>query len=350
MPEDVRVLQKLMDRIGRSQIYFSEPQSSSGLLSAFHELGRFTAGKGGSRWWARGLVTDTIAGADLRAASVSSSPLELTQMPARGEDGRMMTFVQIAQNSEDRLPSAVRRDTFITQARECIDFEEKISADFHDRAEALVDAAREAGVSLVCNDPTGEWGNGITGEVFRRLIKSVFFVNDEAASSMLLGHGYSPMWHYLFGIRGADDQLTHAMVYAKWPWGFEATYIMKDNTHKGPQLRHAASLLALLSSALVIGRHGGDSLCYGETNAASSKGGALAGFRICRPDIVTDGPLVHHNVLWAENPLGYSSTAQNGDAPPPPYTQWEYENYTPVMLDHSKVQPYRKDAQDFLAV
>ncbi|MFI5689761.1 hypothetical protein [Streptomyces sp. NPDC051636] len=338
-----------MDRIGRSQIYFNEPQSSSDFLRDFHALGRFTVGQGGSRWWARGLVTDAVDSADLRAASVSSSPLEVTQMPARGDDGRTMTFVQIAQNSEDRMPSAEVRGSFIQQAQRHIDFEEKICGDFHHRANTLVAAAMETGVALVCNDPTGEWGMGITADVFRRLIKSVFFVDDDTASKMLQGKGYSPRGHYLFGIRHADGRLSHAMVYAKWPWGFEATYIMKDDAYTGGQLRHAASLLALLSSALVLGRHGGDSLCYGETNAASSKTGALAGFRICRPDVVTDAPLLHRNILWAENPLGYSAAAHDGQALPPPYNQWTYENYTPVMLDSSKVQPYRETAMDLLA-
>lgn len=341
------LVRKPIDDIGRVRIYFDGRVPLSEYLDKCRLLEREITEGPASRWSVRGLVTDMPTDTELRERLGAGGPIEVNRLPVRIA-GREQEYLWVSRNSPDRLPDADARQRFADRIAACGQFQDQVAPNFADHTRQLLDRARAAGLSLVCNDPFEEWGTDqVDADTFARLIGELFYVGPESARLMTRGRGYSTSWHYLFGLRDRAGELLAVFVLAKWPWGFEATYTMMNRAYAGDAVgAGGANLLMLLSSALLLSRHGTDTLVYGEANAANCRPCVQAGYRIVPLDLGGTDPLVHRNVVWADNPIGAPDTS----AEAPHHSIAEYISYVLMRLDTRAVAPFTDQALDFLAV
>lgn len=341
------LVHKPIDDIGRVRIYFTRRISFPEYLDSCRMLEREITAGPASRWSVRGLVADAPSDAELRERLGADGPIEVNRLPVRIA-GRDQEYLWVSRNSADRLPDADARQRFAARIAACERFQDQVTADFAQHTRQLLDRARAAGLRLVCNDPFEEWGTDqIDADTFTRLIGELFYVGPESARKMTQGRGYSTSWHYVFGLRDRDGELLAVFVLAKWPWGFEATYTMMNRAYAGSAVgAGGANLLMLLSSALLLSRHGPDTLVYGEANAANCRPCVQAGYRIVPLDLGGTDPLVHRNVVWADNPIGASGASPEA----PHHSVAEYISYVLMRLDTRAVEPFADQALDFLAV
>ncbi|MGX7671550.1 hypothetical protein [Plantactinospora sp. DSM 117369] len=340
-----------LDGMGRVRAYLTRPVPVGAYLRTCRALEAHTHGVGGSRWSLRGLVDDgPVSARNVADVLALDTAIEVSQAPAV-VDGRPRTCLWVARNLPDRLPARHVRDDVFRQIQEVRAYQRGLDGVFHEQATAMLDRARQHGLSLVCHDPFGDWGSGgIDVEKFVRLVTHFFYLDPETARGMARGRGYSPGGNYLFGMNGPDGRLMCVFVMAAWPWGFEPTYTIIDRRQLGPILDlSVASVLMLLANALVVDRHGRDVLVIGEANSLNARPCVQAGFEPM-PPVFDDGEHpVHTNVVWADNPLGDFTVPYGSVTRIPDYREVPYTNYGVGVLAPGKVEPHRDRAREFLA-
>ncbi|WP_328687652.1 hypothetical protein OHA74_55160 [Streptomyces phaeochromogenes] len=339
-----------VDGMGRARAYLTQPVSLDAHLRTCRALDAYTQRAGGSRWSLRGLVDSPVSPRDVADLLAFDTVIEVSQAPTV-VDGRTLACLWTARNSPDRLPARHIRDDVFREIQHVRAYQRELDPVFHERALAMLGRARDHGLSLVCNDPFGDWGFGaVDVEMFVRLLTHFFYVDAETAHRMAHGHGYSTGGNYVFGMNGPDGQLMCVFVMAVWPWGLEPTYTIIDRTQLGPVVDlKVASVLMLLANALVVDRHGRDTLVIGEANSLNARPCIQAGFEPLR-QVFDDGPHpVHTNVVWADNPLGDFSAPYGSATRIPGYREVPYTNYGVGVLAPRKVEPFHDTALEFLA-
>jgi hypothetical protein len=108
----------------------------------------------------------------------------------------------------------------------------------------------------------------------------------------------------------------------------------------------------LLACALVLDRHGPETLLYGESNINNINAciGPGSGVLPPRTFSIDNGNAVHENIFWAENPIGSSQgiDAWQETPRPPSHVETEYANYALMTVRNELVLPYRQQAYDLL--
>ncbi|MGP4012523.1 hypothetical protein [Streptomyces sp. 4N124] len=335
--------------MGRTRAYLTQPASLEVHLRTCRALDAYTQRAGGSRWSLRGLVDSPVAPRDVADMLAFDTAIEVSQAPAV-VDGRLLTCLWIARNSPDRLPARHIRDEVFHEIQRVRAYQRELESLFHEQASAMLDRARDHGLSLVCNDPFGDWGFGaVDVEMFVRLLTHFFFVDPATAHRMAHGHGYSTGGNYVFGMNGPDGRMMCVFVMAVWPWGLEPTYTIIDRTQLEPIVDlSVASVLMLLANALVVDRHGPDTLVIGEANSLNARPCIQAGFEPLPPVFYDGDHPVHTNVVWADNPLGDFGAPYGSLTRIPGYSEVPYTNYAVGVLAPHKAEPYRDTALEFL--
>jgi hypothetical protein len=337
------------DGMGRTRAYLSQPVSLEAYLETCRALAAYTRRAGGSRWSVRGLVNGPVSPREVADRLASGTAIEVSLAPAV-VDGQPLTCLWVARNDPDRLPARQVRDDVFAQIQKVRAQQRAMDPTFHQQARTMLDRAREHGLSLVCNDPFGDWGfGGVDVEMFVRLLTHFFYVEPEAARRMAHGEGYSTGGNYVFGMNGPDGRLMCVFVMAVWPWGLEPTFTIIDRTQLKPIIDlSVASVLMLLANALIVDRHGRDTLVIGEANALNARPCIQAGFEPLQP-VFDDGEHpVHTNVVWADNPLGDFGAPYGSVTRIPSHREVPYINYGVGVLAPHKVEPFHAAALEFL--
>ncbi|MEJ3749980.1 hypothetical protein WEI85_42800 [Actinomycetes bacterium KLBMP 9797] len=339
-----------VDGAGRTRSYLTRSVSLDAYLRTCRALEAYTRRAGGSRWSLRGLVDDPVAPRRVADLLAFDTAIEVSHAPAV-VGGRRRTCLWVARNFPDRLPAPDLRAEVFQEIEEVRAYQRELDPVFHERARAMLRRAADHGLRLVCNDPFGDWGFGaVDVEMFVRLVRHFFYVDADTAHAMAHGHGYAPGGNYVFGMNGPDGRLMCVFVMALWPWGLEPTYTIIDRKQLAPIVDlSVASVLMLLANALVVDRHGADTLVIGEANSLNARACVHAGFAPLPPVFADGDHPVHTNVVWADNPLGDFSAPYGSATRVPDYREVRYTNYAIGVLAPDKVAPYRDAALDFLA-
>ncbi|MFI7124458.1 hypothetical protein ACIBQ1_02120 [Nonomuraea sp. NPDC050153] len=339
-----------LDGMGRARAYLTRPVPLDAYLGTCRALDTYARRAGGSRWSLRGVVDGPVSPRDVADRLAHDTVIEVSQAPTV-VDGRRLTCLWVARNFPDRVPARHTRDEVFREIQKVRAAQRELDPVFHPRTGTMLDRARDHGLSLVCNDPFGDWGfGGVDVELFVRLLTHFFYVDPEAAQRMAHGHGYSTGGNYAFGMNGPDGRLMCVFVMAVWPWGLEPTYTIIDRTQLRPILElSVASVLMLLANALVVDRHGRDTLVIGEANSLNARPCIQAGFEPLEPVFDDGDHPVHTNVVWADNPLGDFGVPYGSVTRVPGYREVPYTNYGVGVLAPRKVERYRDAALEFLA-
>jgi hypothetical protein len=338
-----------IDGMGRARSYLTDPVPVATFLRECAALDEYTRLAGGSRWSLRGLVDGPVPAHEVADRLALDTAVEVSQAPTV-VGGQRLTCLWVARNAPDRLPPPETRDEVFRQIQHARMYQREVDPVFHQRARARLDRARAHGLRLVCNDPFGDWGfGGVDVDMFVRLLTHFFYVDARTARDMAHGTGYATGGNYVFGMNGPDGRLMCVFVMALWPWGLEPTYTIIDRKQLQPIVDlSVASVLMLLANALIVDRHGRESLVIGEANALNARPCVQAGFEPL-PPVFDDGPHpVHTNVVWADNPLGDFTAPYGSATRVPDYREVPYTNYGIGVLAPRKVEPYRDEARDFL--
>lgn len=339
-------IHKPTDDVGRTRLYFTGTTGLPEFLDGCRLLDEQVRDGSASRWSVRALVPGPVSVAELGGALHGDVPIEVNLLPVRAR-GESATYVWVSRNSPDRSPGPDARRVFTTAVDRCLEFERNLAPRFAADIRAALERAGDAGLSIVCNDPEGRWGEDrVDGPTFTRLIGEAFYVDEATATAMLRGRGYSHLGHYLFALCDRSGELMAVFVLARWPWGFEATFTIMNAAYPGRPVVGVgpARLLMFAASALVLGRHGADTLLYGEANTANCRPCVQAGYRIHPPRLGVADPLVHENVVWADNPIG--GTGAGGT--PPHHGEVPYADYVLMSLDPARVLPHADRAASLL--
>lgn len=341
---------KLTDDIGRSRAYCRGSLSSNEFIEICKYLDSRLLANRCSRWSARGIVMDNIDLSSIIGMASPEAPIELNQLPVN-YNGQQQQYVWISRNSPSRSVSSEIKSDFLDTLAKRLEFQQRQKQTFMRDSEEMFNVARKSGLKLVCNDPFGEWGESqIKSKEFHNLIGSFFYGNEETASQMAEGRGYSTYHHYLFGVRSSSGDLLGVFVLAKWPWGFEGTYTMVKPDRLVAKLG-VAKLMMLSANALLLSRYGDGHLIYGEANTANCRPCIQAGYDILPPRIGETGANIHENVVWADNPIGeYNAGNTDSSSIPPSHLEKPYVSYALMRLDSTRVVPFVQEAYELLSV
>ncbi len=337
------------DSIGRYRVYLYDSVSIDEFVGYCNKASDFVSENAGySRWSVRGIV-EPVSG-DLEDSLRCFSGLEINKFDI-SHQGIRRSFLWVSKNYGHRIPPQEEQELLYKIINDREEYQKKYAGNHYDETMKVIDAAKRNKLALVCVDPMKEWGsNLICKSSFSALMKSYFYSTTDECNNILSGQGYS-LWHYTFGINDSQGNLLGIFVWARWPWGFEGTYGMIRPNRDSTKFR-VLKLLMLLSSALLLDRHGDSHLIYGESNQSSLRAGIEAGYKIILPSkCVENGN--HYNVVWSDNPMGiYDKKYLDDpllDPIPPAHIDKQYASYAIMQLsDISQVSPFIEHAYDFL--
>lgn len=341
---DYSFTQKQVDHLGRIKVVGNGAVSIDSYNAACLDARDRCLREGGSRWAVRAVVEREL-GKDLCFDPlVGGGPIEVNRLELAGS-GR--EYVWVAQNNEVRAPRRDEVAAFAEAVQNLLDYQSEYDSRFQENAERLIAMGMERGLRLVCRDPLGEWGGGLVNrEVFISALRQLFFFSESDAEAMANGRGYSQHGHYVFGLTNQDGTLLAMFVLAEFDWGFEGTYTMVNQTLPRSETFGAAPLLMLLANALVLARHGNETLLYGEANLKNIKACISAGYEIVPPIF---GDQVHQNVVWRDNPIGRLVTADREyGVLPESFKEVKYVDYSLMRARNDKVSAYISPAIGFI--
>ena len=339
---------KPLDAVGRVRAYGEGLVDGDQFLETCARLDELCLTSGGSRWAVRALVPRHVDVTPDRLGLVApGGPLEVNRIAVRC-DGDDHDYLWVARNLHDRGPDESEVARFVAAVDRLCDYQEGYLADFGARAESLLSLVHERKLRLVCHDPQGEWGQRqVHPDVFAAALHQLFYFSHDDAARMVEGSGYSRHGHYVFGLEDDGRELLAMFVLAQFDWGFEGTYTMVNSTLSARRTAGAARLLMLLANALVLGRHGPDTVLYGEANLNNIKACISAGYTVIPPRLTVG---VHENVVWRDNPIGrLVGTDPHIVVQPPSYHQEEYVDYALMQARNEVILPYVAAAQDLIA-
>lgn len=341
---------KPTDSVGRVRRYSDERLEAADFAAACLSLDTEAAATGATRWSMRGLVSRIARTDDLLPGLDSAGgPLEVNRLPAwqPGADEEPLDYLWVSRNHGGRVPPRQEQLAFLRSVEKRLTQEALLQRDFTSEAERLLSNAERRGWSVVCNDPFGNWGmGGLDSLMFSALLQQLFWFDGTDAARVAVGAGYSTKGHYTFALQDSAGQSLCFFVLAKFGWGFEGTYTMVNPTAPAEELNGAARTLMLVANALVISRYGDDVLLYGEANARNVPACLSAGYRLLPPRGIAEQEAVHHNVVWADNPIGPVDTVSRLEerVQPPDHASAEYINYALMRAANEVVSPYAKRA------
>lgn len=328
-----------IDNVGRVRAYGEGVVPGDLFRHTCEDMDERCLDAGGSRWAVRALVPrDTFLAPEALVLSPSGGPLEVNRIRVT-VGGEPHDYLWVARNLHDRVPGADDVDRFTGSVVRLVDFQNGHFDEFGRRTEDLLATVDQRGLVVVCNDPLGEWGSHkVDPELFASVLQQLFYFRPEDAALMVEGKGYSRHGHYVFGLADQAGDVLAMFVLARFDWGFEGTYTMINPTLDPQRTRGAARVLMLLSNALVLSRHGMDTLLYGEANIYNIKACIYAGYEVVPPRLT---PRMHENIVWRDNPIGSFGRIDAGlVAEPPGYRDVPYVDYALMRARNNLILPY----------
>lgn len=342
------------DKIGRYRVYINKPININQYIdSCMNATVAINKNPEFSRWSVRAILQEDHIFDIANKLSVLGD-IELNKFNIKIMDQDHI-FVWTSKNKPERNPSDIDISFHHKKIEDRYIFQEQYQNRHIDESFSIINNAINNKLSLVCLDPTKEWGDkGICKFSFSSLMKSYFYSDNEYCNFLLKNSGYS-LWHYLFGIKDSLGNLLGTFIIAKWPWGFEGTYtIIKP--HKEIIQMRLPKLLMLLSYALIIERHGDHHLIYGEANLSNMRACIESGCKIAKPSIINTGSSnIYTNVVFSDNPMGkYNQEIFDNPTLPPPYPpsykECKYTNYSVMSVDTDLIKPFIRSAYEMLRI